>query len=114
MKRYFLVAILMIALATLVYAFAESQNIGGIFRTATPTSTSTPTFTSTSTTKNTVTSTLTATFTNTPTLTPSPTATNTPISLSATKKPKDNDDTDEGNTDDGCVDSCEPPGGGGN
>ena len=122
MKRTFVILAILLTFAALGYAFADSQNLGGVFRTATPTVTCTPTFTSTSPATNTATSTLTAspTFTNTHTLTPTSTATNTLIPPSPTKKPKDNNDGGSndgggsgGGDDVGCVDSCEPPGGGG-
>lgn len=107
MKKAFVVLIFVVIIAALVYAFADSQNLGGVFRTATPTVTNTATFTSTSTVTNTSTSTptltATPTFTNTPTYTPSPTATNTPVP--PTEKPKGNDD---GNSDSNDGGGCDP------
>ena len=83
-KPLLLASLLSLAiLATLAYLLADSQNLGGLFRTPTPTatSTSTPTLTSTPTTTPSATSTPTLTPTATPTATqtPTPTATNTPV-----------------------------------
>lgn len=63
MKRnFFILIFILIVLVVLVYGFANSKNLGGYFRTATPT----------------LTSTLTATITFTPTFTSTATATRTP------------------------------------
>ncbi len=106
MKRFFIALVFLLIIAALAYAFADSKNLGGIFRTVTPTLTSTPTFTNTPTETSTSTPTLTATptATQTPTYTPSPTPTNAP--LQPTKKPKSGDG--ENNDNGGSGNPCEP------
>jgi len=107
-KRILVFAFIFLA-AIAVYYFVNNKSIGEFFRTPTPTFTNTaiPTFTATPTFTQTPTSTFTSTPTATLTFTPSPTATNTPVPPQPTKKSKDNDGG-------GCVDSCGPPGTGGN
>ncbi len=115
MKRAFVAITSLLIFAVFAYALADSQNLGGVFRTATPTLTNTATLTSTPTATNTLTFTptftATTTFTSTPTFTPTPTATNTPLPP-PTKKPKNNDggSDDNGQT---CPPNCDFPGGGG-
>jgi carbohydrate-binding DOMON domain-containing protein len=70
--KHLLFIILTPALLATLYLLADSQNLGGLFRTPTPTATSTPTFTPTA--------------TPTATQTPTPTATNTPVPPTPTKK----------------------------
>ncbi len=100
-KLAFLIAFL--ALLIIFSYFAVDQNIGGVFRTATPTvtytatPTITPTYTLTLTATFTFTPTFTSTLTATPTLTasPTPTVTNTLAPLwTPTKKPKHNGESD--------------------
>jgi hypothetical protein len=100
-------AILLIVIAALAYVYADTQNLGGVFRTPTLTNTATltvtPTFTATST------FTATATHIATPTATPTSTPTNIPMP----EKPKNNNGHDPAPTDagGGCTD---PDGCGGN
>ena len=83
------------------YLLADSQNLGGLFRTPTPTLTNTATPTNSPTATSTQTPTMTASQTQTPTFTltftPTSTATNTPVPPPPTKKPKD----DNGGNNDG-------------
>ncbi len=96
-----LVIIGIIALFVTIYLLADSQNLGGLFRTPTPTLTNTATPTNTSTPTFTPTNTSTPTFTLTPTATHTPTFTPTNTPVPPTQKPSGNDGNDNGNNDGG-------------
>jgi hypothetical protein len=101
----FIIGIL--AFVLILYLLADSQNLGGLFRTPTPTltNTATPTNTPTATATHTPTMTATQTPTFTPTFTPTSTATNTFVP--PTQKPSGNDG---GNNDGGGGEESCPPG----
>ncbi|MEW6083574.1 MAG: hypothetical protein AB1607_03165 [Chloroflexota bacterium] len=105
-KKWILVIIGIFILLFLLFLLADSQNLGGLFRTPTPTLTNTATPTNTSTPTFTPTNTSTPTFTFTPTATQTPTFTPTNTPVPPTQKPIGNDD---GNNNGGGEESC-PPG----